>query len=442
MREDRPDAPSNAPAFGHAPGPTPRRARRVGSPICGRRRPGRRWLYLGAVLALAGALLRGGEARPAPGVPHGAVTALWPPVGVGIAALVLFGTRLWPGIVIGDLLVADFSSPLGTVLGQTVGNTLEVVVAAVLLRRLTGRRPAMDRVGDVLALVIAGAVGTGISAIFGATSLRLGDVIGTGEFGRGLADVVAVGLLGRAHRHAAPAVMGGAGPPATRPARGPRGRRPAGRPRAARGGSVPARRPVRRLPGAHLGGAAVRPPRAPRPRFVVVSGLTVWNTAHNAGPFVRESITDSLLSSQLFLAAAALTSLDPRRGHRRAHAGRRRARRQRATAPVRGAVDGRGTRRPRRGGVITDCNAAAEQILGRRRDELRGAAPRVVPRRGGRRERRRDPLPSASSARTRSHPAPRRPASSRACAGPTASIDGWRSAPRPSSAPEAGPRAS
>ena len=37
---------------------------------------------------------------------HGAVTALWPPVGVGIAALVLYGPRLWPGIVIGDLLVA------------------------------------------------------------------------------------------------------------------------------------------------------------------------------------------------------------------------------------------------------------------------------------------------------------------------------------------------
>ena len=57
---------------------------------------------------------------------HGTVTALWPPVGVGIAALVLYGTRLWPGIVIGDLLVADFSSPLGTVLGQTLGNTLEI----------------------------------------------------------------------------------------------------------------------------------------------------------------------------------------------------------------------------------------------------------------------------------------------------------------------------
>src|SRR4051794_13140271 len=76
---------------------------------------------------------------------NGAVTALWPPVGVGIAALVLYGTRLWPGIVIGDLLAADYSTPFGTVLGQTVGNTLEVVIAAILLRRLARHTPAMDR---------------------------------------------------------------------------------------------------------------------------------------------------------------------------------------------------------------------------------------------------------------------------------------------------------
>ena len=42
---------------------------------------------------------------------HGSVTALWPPVGVGIAALVIGGPSLWPGIVAGDLLVADFSTP-------------------------------------------------------------------------------------------------------------------------------------------------------------------------------------------------------------------------------------------------------------------------------------------------------------------------------------------
>src|SRR3954452_6256027 len=113
----------------------------------------------------------------------GAVTALWPPVGVGIAALVLFGPRLWPGIVLGDLLAADFSSPMGTVLGQTAGNTLEVLVAALLLRRMAGRGVAMDRVRDVFALVAAAAAGTFISACFGATSLRLGDIIPAGEMG-------------------------------------------------------------------------------------------------------------------------------------------------------------------------------------------------------------------------------------------------------------------
>jgi signal transduction histidine kinase len=40
-----------------------------------------------------------------------------------------------------------------------------------------------------------------------------------------------------------------------------------------------------------------------------VCSITVWNTAHNAGPFVRESTTDSLLATQLFIAIAALTSL-------------------------------------------------------------------------------------------------------------------------------------
>ena len=101
---------------------------------------------------------------------NGAVTALWPPVGIGIAALVLYGPGLWPGIVVGDLLAADYSTPFGTVVGQTVGNTLEVLVAALLLRRLVGNRPALERVWEVLALVGCAAVGTLISACFGATS--------------------------------------------------------------------------------------------------------------------------------------------------------------------------------------------------------------------------------------------------------------------------------
>ena len=109
---------------------------------------------------------------------------MWPPAGVGLALLFLYGVRLWPGIVIGDLLLADFSTPLGTVLGQTVGNTLALVVAALLLRKLTGGRGQLARTFDVLALVICAVVAALVSAAFGPTSLRLGDVIGTDDLGR------------------------------------------------------------------------------------------------------------------------------------------------------------------------------------------------------------------------------------------------------------------
>jgi signal transduction histidine kinase len=50
-------------------------------------------------------------------------------------------------------------------------------------------------------------------------------------------------------------------------------------------------------------------PRGAATALALVSSLTIWNTAHNAGPFVRESTTDSLLATQLFIAIAALTSL-------------------------------------------------------------------------------------------------------------------------------------
>ena len=39
---------------------------------------------------------------------------------------------------------------------------------------------------------------------------------------------------------------------------------------------------------------------------LVVCSITVWNTAQSEGPFVRESITDSLLATQLFIAISAI----------------------------------------------------------------------------------------------------------------------------------------
>jgi signal transduction histidine kinase len=264
--------------------------------------------YLLSVLALAAAYYAAAKLGLALAYLHGTVTALWPPVGVGIAALVLYGPRLWPGVVIADLLAADFSSPLGTVLGQTTGNTLEIVVAAVLLRRLVGNRPALTGVPEVFALVLCAAVGAAISAVFGSTSLRLGDVITRGEYG----DVMRTWFLSdfSGALIVTPVILTWA---SVRPILLER--------RAALEGiallvvlvllaEVPSQRDVPYVVFPILIWAALRfGPRGAATAVLVAASLTVLNTAHNAGPFVRESITGSLHSTQLFLAAAALTSL-------------------------------------------------------------------------------------------------------------------------------------
>ena len=87
-------------------------------------------------------------------------------------------------------------------------------------------------------------------------------------------------------------------------------------------------------------------PRGAATALVIVSGLTVWNTAHNAGPFVRQSITDSLLSSQLFLATAALTALVLAAVTAERAASRRGAARQRGAIALGRAIDGGGPHRP------------------------------------------------------------------------------------------------
>jgi signal transduction histidine kinase len=115
------------------------------------------------------------------------VAAIWPPAGLGIAALYLWGTRLWPGvflgevIVNGELLLDDTDLPLGSLLGQQAGNIAEIVVGALLLRRLIGPRAALDRAEQVGGMLIALGVATAISATFGTVSMLAGGVIDQSE---------------------------------------------------------------------------------------------------------------------------------------------------------------------------------------------------------------------------------------------------------------------
>jgi integral membrane sensor domain MASE1 len=113
------------------------------------------------------------------------VTAIWAPTGIALAAILLWGYRVWPGVALGALLAnAGTGVPFYAVLGITVGNTLEALGGAYLLRELADFRPSLERVRDVIALaILGGVVSTTISATIGATSLLVANEIASGDFG-------------------------------------------------------------------------------------------------------------------------------------------------------------------------------------------------------------------------------------------------------------------
>src|SRR6266571_2458210 len=83
----------------------------------------------------------------------GFATAVWPPTGISLVALSLFGSRLWPGIALGAFLVnASAGAPLPAAFGMAAGNTVEALLGAYLLRRV-GFHPSLDRLRDVIGLV-------------------------------------------------------------------------------------------------------------------------------------------------------------------------------------------------------------------------------------------------------------------------------------------------
>ncbi len=112
----------------------------------------------------------------------GAVAAIvWLPAGVGIAFLYLAGLRFWPGVLLGDLLVNNYTGlPLGSALGQTCGNVLEIVIATLLIRRLVPDGSPLGSVPGLVGLLAGLAIGTTVSATIGSLSLRLGDVVSGG----------------------------------------------------------------------------------------------------------------------------------------------------------------------------------------------------------------------------------------------------------------------
>jgi len=108
---------------------------------------------------------------------HQNVTPVWPPTGIAIAALLIFGGRVWPGVFIGALAAnLPTSISVASAIGIATGNTLEAVIAWFLLQRSKRWGRSFDSVGDVMIFIVYAAVlAPLVSATIGSLSLCLGD---------------------------------------------------------------------------------------------------------------------------------------------------------------------------------------------------------------------------------------------------------------------------
>ncbi|MBE7469107.1 MAG: MASE1 domain-containing protein [Anaerolineales bacterium] len=248
---------------------------------------------------------------------RGIVTLVWPPTGVALAALLLFGYRLWPAIALGALLVNLSAGASLATGGIALGNTLEAVVGAYLLNR-TGLRYNLERLRDAFSLVFWGAiVSPTIGAAIGVASLGLTGAGAWADYDSvwwvwWLGDamgvlVVAPALLiwGYQPRLAMPLrqVVEAVGLLAALVIAG----------ELVFGGfyiSQVANYPLAYIIFPFVIWAAFRfGQRGATTATLVAAGLAVWGTAQGVGPFAQETIDASLLLLHGFLSTMAITAM-------------------------------------------------------------------------------------------------------------------------------------
>jgi PAS domain S-box-containing protein len=272
---------------------------------------------IGLSLVVALVYFAGAELGLSLAVVHENVTPVWPPTGIAIASLLIFGRRVWPGVFLGAL-AANLTThlPIGAALGIATGNTLEAVVAYALLNRSKYWRNSFESVSEVLTFVVYAAVlAPLVSATIGSLSVCLGDPNRWPDFwslwltwwmGDGFGALIVSPLL-----------LSWSASRKINPREGPEI------------GSLfvlliivvlivfagwfPG--PIKTYPLAYLSlpcllWAALRfDQRIVTSAIMLMAGVAVWGAKHNYGPFVQQSQNASLLLLTSFVGTASLMTL-------------------------------------------------------------------------------------------------------------------------------------
>lgn len=245
---------------------------------------------------------------------------VWPPSGIGFAVVLLWGNRVWPGIAVGAFLanlhtLPETSAGIATSVGICVGNTLELVIGAFLLRRLVAANNPFERASDVFRFAAVAAACSAIASTNGTAQLWFWKILpaGVSHFDVWLTwwlgDTAGILILApviyswvrtewrtwsRARRFEAAfalnvlvavslVLLGG-------------------------WFSLAAPLAFLILPGL-LGIAFRYGQRESSTAAALVAGLAICNTIQGIGPFVRPDLNDSLLLLQVFVCTIAMTAV-------------------------------------------------------------------------------------------------------------------------------------
>jgi diguanylate cyclase (GGDEF)-like protein len=107
---------------------------------------------------------------------NASATPVWPCTGIAIAALLLFGYRVWPVIFAGAFFVnLTTAGTVLTSLGIASGNTFEALAGCYLVTRFADGRKAFQTTQNIFKFALfGGVISSAISATIGCSTLVLG----------------------------------------------------------------------------------------------------------------------------------------------------------------------------------------------------------------------------------------------------------------------------
>jgi signal transduction histidine kinase/CheY-like chemotaxis protein len=250
---------------------------------------------------------------------HPSATPIWPPTGVALAAVLLWGYRTWPAIFTAAAIAnATTAGSVATAIAIAAGNSLEAVVGAYLINRWSSGCNTFSRPNSVAKFaLICFVIATPISASIGLTSLAtagyiertnfanawvtwwLGDVTGALV----IAPVIVLWASSPYHAFNRKEFLETVGVLATAAAVGLIAFSPLI-------GQTPSRNPLGFLAILPMLWAALR--RGPRDTAtvaLVLAGITIWGTLTGGGPFTTADINVSFLLVLMFLISITVPSL-------------------------------------------------------------------------------------------------------------------------------------